>query len=209
MSEPGDETASEHDRPDTDSKVGRVIAERDLSGTAEWLESAWTGDGRARRSLRDLADEFNRRVLGAAMRDAGMDPLPAEVESAYETLTDDGTSSGARVELRNRLEWEGVDVDAVEADFVTHQAVHTYLTKYRGVERDTAATDPEKERETVDRLRGRTKAVTASSIERLIGREHLDIGSFDVLVDVRVVCNDCGTQYQVGELVDRGSCDCQ
>lgn len=208
MSESGDETTSEHGRPDTDSKVGRVIAERELPGAAEWLESAWTGDGRERMSLRDLAEAFNRRVLGAAMRAAGMDPLPGEVESAYETLTDDETSSGARVELRNRLEWEGVDVDAVEEDFVTHQAIHTYLTKYRGVAREPAATDPQKEAETIDRLRGRTKAVTTGSIERLVGREELDIGAFDVLVDVRVVCNDCGTQYQVGELLERGGCDC-
>ncbi|MFC5368938.1 rod-determining factor RdfA [Salinirubrum litoreum] len=208
MSESGDETGPGHGRPDTDSKVGRVIAEYDLSGTAEWLEAAWVGDGRERRSLRDLADEFNRRALEAAMRDAGMDPVPVEVESAYTTLTDDETSSGARVELRNRLEWEGVDLDTVEADFVTHQAVHTFLRKYRGVERGTPEADPEKARETIGKLRGRTEAVTTNVVERLADRGALSVGSVDALVDVQVVCRDCESQYQVEELIDRGGCDC-
>jgi hypothetical protein len=97
----------------------------------------------------------------------------------------------------------------VEGDFVSHQAVHTYLTKYRGVKRDTPAADPEKERATVDRLRGRTKAVTTGSIDRLVDRGELDIDSFEVLVDVRIVCDDCGTQYQFGELIDRGGCECR
>jgi hypothetical protein len=208
MSESGDDTESGHGRPETDSKVGRVIAEYELSGTAEWLEAAWTGDGRERRSLRDLADGFNRRVLEAAMRDAGMDPLPAEVESAYATLTDDDVSSGARVELGNRLEWEGVDLDAVEDAFVTHQAVHTFLRKYRGVEREAPDADPEKERETIGRLRGRTQAVTTNAVERLADRGALDAGSFDVLVDVQIVCDDCGNQYQADEFIERGGCDC-
>lgn len=208
MNEPGDGTGAEHERPDTDSKVGRVIAEYDLSGGAAWLEAAWTGDGRERRSLRDLADLFNRRVLEAAMRDAGMDPLPAEVESAYATLTDDETSSGDRVELRNRLEWEGVDLETVEADFVTHQAVHTFLRRYRGVERGTPEVDPEKERETIGKLRGRTGAVTTNVVERLIDSGDLDVGSFDVLVDVQIVCSDCERQYQVDELIEQGGCDC-
>lgn len=208
MNESGDETGPEHGRPDTASKVGRVIAEYGLSGTAEWLEAAWTGDGRDRRSLRDLADEFNRRVLEAAMRDAEMDPLPAEVESAYTTLTDDEVSSGDRVELRNRLAWEGVDLDAVENDFVTHQAVHTFLRTYRGVERGTPDADPKKVQETIGKLRGRTKAVATNAVERLVDRGELDLGSFDVLVNVRVVCNDCGTQYRVEELVETGGCDC-
>jgi hypothetical protein len=27
-------------------------------------------------------------------------------------------------------------------------------------------------------------------------------------VSARVVCEDCGSQYEVGELLDRGGCDC-
>lgn len=208
MSESDDESGPGHGRSDTDSKVGRVIAEYELSGTAEWLEAAWTGDGRERQSLRDLADAFNRRVLEAAMRGADMDPLPADVESAYATLTGDEATSGARVDLRNRLEWEGVDLDTVEDDFVTHQAVHTFLRKYRNVERGSPEPDPAKEQETIGKLRSRTAAVTTNAVERLVDRGDLDAGSLDVFVDVRVVCSDCEGQYQVDEFIERGGCDC-
>ena len=82
------------------------------------------------------------------MIEAGMDPLQKDVGNTYEILTDQETSSGDRVEVRNRLEWNGIDVDALESDFVTHQVIHTYLRKYRGVERTESDTVP-RERESV------------------------------------------------------------
>lgn len=192
------------------SKVGRVIEEYGLEGQGEWLETHWTGDGVERRSLRDLADAFNRRLLGAAMEDAGMDPLGNDVESAYEVLTDDDASSGTRVDLRNRLEWNGVDVASLEADFVSHQAVHTYLTKARGVDREEPETDRrQKGIETIEGLQGRTQAVTTDTLERLANAGEIDLEGFDVFVDVRVICDECGTQYQVSELIEQGGCDCQ
>lgn len=194
----------------TDSKVGRVIEDYDLNGQGEWLEAAWTGDGVESLSLRELADEFNQFVLEAAMIEAGMDPLQKDVGNTYEILTDQETSSGDRVEVRNRLEWNGIDVDALESDFVTHQAIHTYLRKYRGVERTESDTDPrERERETIERLQGRTKAVTKNSIERLATQDELDLDSFDVLVDIQVICGECGTQYQIADLLNGAGCDCR
>ena len=194
----------------TDSKVGRVIEDYDLNGQGEWLEAAWTGDGVESLSLRDLADEFNQCVLEAAMIEAGMDPLQKDVRNTYEILTDQETSSGDRVEVRNRLEWNGIDVDALESDFVTHQAIHTYLRKYRGVDRTESDTDPrERERETIERLQGRTKAVVKNSIERLATQDELELDSFDVLVDIQVICGECGTQYQIADLLNGAGCDCR
>lgn len=205
MSEPEDD----EDRPSpTETKVGRVIHEYDLGDTGAWLEAAWLGDGVERRSLRDLADAFNRRVLRAAMVEAGMEPLEREVDSAYEVLSGDEASSGDRVELRNQLEWEDVDTETVERDFVTHQAIHNYLRNYRGAEHTNPEIDPKKEQETIERLRGRTKAVTANSVTRLRKRGGLDIEDFEVIVDIRVICGDCGSQYQVGDLLDAGGCNC-
>jgi hypothetical protein len=196
--------------PTINSKVGRVIEEYGLEGRGEWLETHWTGDGVERRSLRDLADAFNRRLLEVAMQEAGMEPLEHDVESAYELLTDEDASSGTRVDLRNRLEWKGVDVEALESDFVSHQAIHTYLTKVRGVEREKSGTEPrEKGLQTIEGLQGRTRAVARDTLDRLVKSSGLDLAAFDVLVDVRVLCEDCGTQYQVAELLEQGGCDCQ
>ncbi|WP_435197308.1 rod-determining factor RdfA [Natronomonas sp. EA1] len=191
------------------SKVARVIDEYDLEGKGAWLERHWLGDGVEQLSLRDLADAFNRSVLEAALRDAGEDPLDAEIESTYEVLTDGGASPGDRVDVRNQLEWKGVDVETLEADFVSHQAIHTYLRKVRGAEQPVDDGDRrEKELQTVERLAGRTRAVTEDAVRRLVNRGELTLEEFEVLVDVRVLCGECGTQYQLAELFDQGGCDC-
>ena len=203
------EESGETETPVINSKVGRVIEEYDLDGQGAWLEAHWTGDGVERQSLRDLADAFNRRVLKATMQEAGMDSLETDVESAYRLLTDDDASSGARVELRNRLEWNGIDIEAVESDFVSHQAIHTYLREVRDAEREEPDIDPcEKELETIERLQGRTQVVTEDSLERLAKQGELTLDGFDVLVDIRVVCDRCGSQYQVADLLTQGGCDC-
>ena len=208
MSDP--EESPETETPAINSKVGRVIEEYGLDGQGARLEAHWTGDGVERRSLRDLADAFNERILGAAMRDAGMDSLEPDVERAYRLLTGDDVSSGASVELRNELEWNGVDVETVESDFVSHQAIHTYLRKVRDAQREEPDVDPrEKELGTIQRLQGRTQAVTADSLERLAKGGELTLDGFDVLVDIRVICDRCGSQYQVADLLVQGGCDCQ
>lgn len=210
MSDSGNDPEPETETPAINSKVSRMIEQYDLEGQGEWLETHWTGDGVERRSLRNLADAFNRQLLKAAMQDAGMTPLENDVESAYERLSDDDASSGARVELRNRLEWNGIDVESLESDFVSHQAIHTYLRKVRDAKREEPDTDPrEKELGTIERLQGRTQVVTTDSLERLAKRGIVDLAGFDVLVDIRVICDNCGSQHQATELIDQGGCDCQ
>ncbi|MFC6823402.1 rod-determining factor RdfA [Halopelagius fulvigenes] len=192
------------------SKVGRLIGEYGLEGEGERLETYWTTDGEDRRSLRELADYFNRRLLRATMEAAGMNPLDGEVENTYRLLTDDDVSRGMQTQARQTLEREGVDVESLRSDFVSHQAIHTYLTKYREASREEQADVDrvEKGLETIQRLRSRTSAVSENIVENLAGTERIDLGDFEVLVDVRVFCRDCGTQYDVQELLNRGGCEC-
>jgi hypothetical protein len=202
---------TEETPPETRSKVGRIIQEYDLEGMGEELERRWLGDGYDRLSLRDLADHFNRAVLRRAMLDAGMDPLAGEAENVYELLDDDDVTEGERAQVTNRLERAGVDVEEVQSDFVSHQAVHTYLRKYRGAERPDASDEERLERTlgTVRRLESRTVAVVENSLDTLKNAGALAVGSFDVFVDVRVFCSDCGRQYDVVDLLERGGCDCE
>lgn len=189
------------------TKVARVIDAYDLSGMGARLESAWTGESGERTSLRDLADEFNETVLETALREAGISALDFEVTGTYEALRHGSGSEEMRA--RRRLEREGVDVNALVSDFVTHQAVHTYLTTERGAtlpERDGNTVD--RKIETIDKLNGRVAAVTETAIESLISEAELDRTSYEVLVDVRVVCAECGTDHSVGELLRRDGCPC-
>jgi hypothetical protein len=188
-----------------------VLSEYELLDLHAELPDLWLGESGEEMSLRELADHINIALLRRAMEGAGNDPLEGEVENAYRLLTDDEVSAGVRTQQRNRLERDGVDVDELENDFVTHQAVYTYLTKGLGISKEKDdETDPlEKHEERIQRLRSRTVAVTDNSLTELRNAGDLTLGSFDTNVDIRVYCQDCETQYELTELLQRGGCACE
>lgn len=189
------------------TKVARVIDEYELTGMGARLEAAWTGEAGERTSLRDLADEFNEAVLEAALRDAGGAPLAFEVSGTYETLSSGKGADATRA--RRRLEREGVDAGVVESDFVTHQAVHTYLTRDRDVSLPADEGDRSEQKiESIEKLQGRLTAVTESALSSLATADDLDRDDYDVLVNVRAVCPDCGADRPVSELLREGGCGC-
>ncbi|MFW6382649.1 MAG: rod-determining factor RdfA [Haloferacaceae archaeon] len=193
------------------TKVERVIEAYGLT-IGEELADRWRGEGYERESLRALADRFNEAVLGAAMREAGLRPLEGEAANTYRLLTDDGVSAGMRTQARRRLERAGIDVSDLRSDFVSHQAIHTYLTDERGVSPPTDGRSPAErladDRETIQRLESRLEAVTDNTLDRLVRTDQLSIGDPSVIVDVQVFCADCGQQYAVGDLLGAGHCDC-
>jgi len=194
------------DGPNT--KVGRVIEAYDLDEMGPTLEAAWTGETGERTSLRDLADEFNEAVLTAAVRETANPSLDVEIASTYEALRD-GTGSEV-TRARRRLERKGVDVDELTGDFVTHQAVHTYLTKDRGASLPTDEEGrAERKIQTIEKLQGRLSAVSESAVSSLANADELDRGDYDVLVDVRAVCPNCGADAPISELIRRGGCGCE
>lgn len=194
-----------------DSKVARLIEAYGLGEAfGARLEALWTAEDERRESLRSLADRFNRRLLDAAMAEAGRSPVDGEVENMYRLLTGEDVSSGNRTEARSRLERAGVDIDRLERDFVSYQAIRSYLTEYRDAayERDEKTTTVTDAIETIQRLESRIRAVTEKRLERLAASDRLTIGEFRIFVDVSVLCEDCNTQYGVIELLREGRCDC-
>lgn len=160
-----------------------------------------------RLSLRTLADRFNRRLLERAVSGTGT-TLSGEVENLYTLLTDDDVSEADRTRARRRLKREGVDVKLL-ADFVSYGAIRTYLKDKRGAEydpenRDRAAVGGDN----IQRLRGRTAAVTESKLEQLASAGDLRIGDHRTIVDINVLCEDCGRRFDVEELLERGRCGC-
>lgn len=198
------------DEPTT--KVGRLIERYDL-GTAfgDRLEAAWLGEGVERRSLRDLADLFNRELLTVAMEQEEMSALDGEVENIYRLLTDDEVSSGMRTDARRRLDRNGVDVESLERDFVSYQAIRTYLKDVREAEYggSSDADRVEKVAESVRRLRSRTVSVAEGNLDQLRNANELVFGDGRVFVDITVLCEECGSQYSYDELLERGGCDCR
>ena len=194
------------------SKVARVLEEYDLTELGDELERRWTGEIEPQYSLRQLADFLNQELLRAAMERADVQSLDGEVENTYRLLTDEDVSRGMRTQTRKTLERDGVDIDRLRRDFVSHQAVHTYLTKYRGVTlpEEVSEEDPvEKAAAAIQRLKSRTVAVTGTTLERLESTDRVTLGQFDVLVDIRIVCEDCGAHLPITELFEEGGCRCE
>ena len=191
------------------SKVARNIRDYDLEGLGAELERLWT-DSDDRYSLRDLADHFNYRLLESEMEAAEMDPLQGEIENIYHLLTDDDISSGRRVKARRRLERGGVDVETLEQDFVSHQAIHTYLTSYRGASFPDDERSPiERETTKLTRLQNRVSIVTEDAVSRLADSGQVNAEEFDVFVDVSILCRQCGSTYALEEFLESGGCDCE
>lgn len=198
---------------DCQCKVGRGVEAFGLDGVHDDLVRRWCGDGRERQSLRELAKQFNRRLLRAAVESADEAPLSGEVSNLYRLLTADDVSGGVRTQTRRRLETAGVPVDDVESAFVSHQTVHTHLTDCLGVSRETAADGPDArrraDRDRIRALQSRTEAVSTDALERLRESDALALAEFDVLVDVTVLCDECGRQHEMGALLDQAGCDCR
>lgn len=195
-------------------KVGRVIEEYGLDGLGAELETRWTGERGEELSLRALADLFNRRVLEAAMAEAGLRSLDGEVENRYRLLTDEEVSAGMAEQARRDLDRAGVPIEEVETDFVSHQTIYTYLTEHRGashpssVER-TPEERRDREREKIGALITRTTVVTEDSIERLAKNGALTGGISDVFVDVQVTCDSCGRSTAAVTFLEQGGCSCR
>ena len=193
------------------SKVQRIIDERGFKGFGDELERRWTTDGEDRASLRELADEFNRRILADEAKAADMQFLAGELENFYTKLTGDDVDPETQVAVERRLNREGVDTDEMTNNFVTHQAMHTYLTTYRGASVSTP--DPEARvvdgRGTINRLQTRLSNVVSNTLQTLKTADAIVIGDSDIFVNVTVACNDCGTQKEVNALLDEGGCNCE
>lgn len=208
-----DATRSEADRPQN-TKVSRLLEQYALAGVGDELARRWRGEQRdERQSLRELAEHFNRLLLESALERAGERPVDGEVENLYRLLIDDEVRTAARTEAETKLARLGIDVETLRRDFVSHQAIHTYLTRYRGVEPParTGSTDTtiENRSETLQRLQHRLVAVAERTLEGLRDAGDLSLASFDVMVRVMVYCDECGSATDVIDLLGRGGCECQ
>lgn len=191
-------------------KVGKIIERYSLEGMGSDLESRWSSGGSESYSLRELADYFNKEVLRSALADGERQQISSDIETTYQLLTGDEVSRGDSIRVQKGLERSGVDVAQLTEDFVTHQAIHTYLTKGRGVTKEVETGDRlQSARETINRLRSRLIAVTETTLSNLSKTEIITLGSFDIFIEINVHCTDCGTHSSISELLTDQGCECE
>lgn len=186
-------------------KVDRVSREYGLDEIDEVLKDR-QADGT---SLRDLETQYNQRILESALEEAGVDVLQGEVENLYQLLTGDDVSAGMRVEARSRLDRHDIDPKTIRDDFVSYQTIRTHLRECLEVDTKRESTvTPMGAKNTVFKLISRTESVTKRTIERLRSSGHLQVGTVDVTLSLRIACTDCGEEYTFSRLVERGRCSC-
>lgn len=191
------------------TKVARLLDEYEFQELGEELERLWTAENN-RRSLRELADYFNQRLLEQRLDQVNEQVLDGESSNLYRLLTADDVNRAEQTRVERKLERDGINTDDLESDFVTYQAIRTYLKEERGAEYEPDQTDPlEREKQNLEKLRGRTATVTEDKLAQLRETADISLGEFSTLIDIRVVCEDCNTQLTVFELLNDGGCDCE
>jgi len=196
-------------------KVGRGIERYGLDGLdAELVRRRRESDA----SLRELADYTNRQMLAAALDAASVDlddtlygAVDDEdaVEVLYDTLADDETPTERVARVRTRLVQNGVDVEAVQSDWVTHTTVRSHLRECLEVDTSREASiTPADGRDTIEWARNRCANVVGETLERLRRADLLSTGSLETSVTIQVTCTDCGGTYRPGQLLSEQACDC-
>ena len=190
---------------DCDCKIDSNAEKYDLRDLDEALTHRHQHQGA---SLRELETYVNERILRSVLRETDI-VLADGAEGVYRVLSDEGASEGKRAELRRRLANTGIDIEAVERDFVTYGTVRKHLREGIGVDTGTASSlDTAAASNRIQRLQSRSRAVIGETLDQLRRDESLSTGDLDVVVSARVTCERCGDSYRVDQLLDRGRCDC-
>lgn len=187
-------------------KVGRVVSEYELPLDDARLVERWQ-DGT---SVRRLTDELNESVVESALNDANVGRVEWSRTPVYEALHADELAEAETIEIRRELDRAGVDVEQLSSDLVSHQSVYRHLTGCLDASKDDDRTPEDRRetaRDTVYALQQRTEVVTESTLETLRSAGVTDLGDVEVLVDLQVVCGDCGRSMDFEGAVTEG-CGC-
>jgi hypothetical protein len=192
------------------NKIANLVTKYDLDEVVQELEDGWAATGEDHRSLRDLTEYFNRVLLEQRLSEANRQVTQGEIETLYNSITNDDVTEGDRIRAKGRLEQEGVNVESLLDEFVSYQTIRRYLKSHRGITYSQDESDRlQTEIENIQRLQGKTEAVTKNNLQELRESNHVHLGEFNVTTDVRVYCEDCGNRYTPMDLLERGGCECR
>lgn len=187
-------------------KVGRVTREYGMPNADSRLVDEWQRGT----SVRQLARELNEDLIESRLAGASLSNVEWSLSPVYEALHTDELSEAEAIEIRRELDRAGVAVEELSSDLVSHQTVYRHLTGCLDATRSDNRTPDERResaRDTVYALQQRTELVTESTIETLLSAGVADLGDPEVVVDLQVVCGDCGRSMDFETAITDG-CDC-
>jgi hypothetical protein len=128
----------------------------------------------------------------------------------YEPLHTDEPAEPDAIEIRRELERTGIEMNELAADFISHQTPYRRFTNCLGGSKSNEESPEDRRKEARDRvyaLQRRTELVTESTVESLQSVGVTDLGDPDVLVDIQLVCRDCGQSMDLDSVLTDG-CEC-
>lgn len=200
---------NEDSQPACSCKVGKLTKKYDLTDKNENLVARWTGEQGDKESIRKITDEFNQKLLHTKMHAAGMEIIEGRVENLYRLLIDENRLDAVQIQARSHLDNGGVNVDRLEDHFISHQTMYRHLKNCLNAKKEPNILATEKELKRIHSIQNRAEVVVDNSIARLRDGGKLDLDEFEVLINFRATCEDCGTLYDVTDLLDNGGCECQ
>lgn len=170
-------------------------------------------------SLRELADFVNRRILEVAIESSGVDvsdPLFGAFDDEdgiarlYDVISGDDTPAEQQARVRTHLSQVDIDIDSIEANWVSHPTVRSHLNDCLGIEtsRNSVIT-LEDAANTLEWARTRCMRIVEQTFDRLRSADLIDTGPMDAAVTIQVTCKDCRNTYRAHDILEQRSCDCQ
>lgn len=186
-------------------KVCRVLAKYDAEYYDQRLVDQWTAPKPKRKGYRRLADWLNTNLLRQEMDRVGLSTLAGEVESKYERLQGDSTTTA---ELEQQLASEGVRIDDLKDDFVSYGVIRRHLTECLDASREESTGDWEET--AIEITTDRAEEKVSEAVRSLVNKGTVETGGdVGVNLTVEMVCEECGTRIPVQRALSRGYlCSC-
>jgi len=182
-------------------KVGRIKEKYDLTDLDETLRERYAGGDT---SLRDLADDVNRRITETFL-DGGSHPS----NYVYAVLGgDEDVSAAERNDLRRRLRADGYDLDELRADWVSHMAIRTYLQSDLDVDTKRQRARSRDPLATLEKIRGLVNRDEQIVEEALKVTDGVDVDGLSIHADVYVMDEATGETERIEQFLrDRAASD--
>lgn len=186
-------------------KIARVANDYNISDIdAKLTERREQGD-----SLRDLATYLNKQILSESLN-TGTREVVGDADSIYEVLNGNDVNRSRQVELRSKLDRNGIDIEAVERDFVSHQTVRNHLHDCKAIDTGRKTTvDIDGAQKTIEWAQARSEGVIEQTLERLRNAGNVADTPTEVTLSVRVGCSACGQTHRIEDFLEQRGCDCQ
>lgn len=186
-------------------KIARVADDYNISEIdAKLVERREQGD-----SLRDLATYLNKHILSESLN-TGTREVVGDADSIYKVLRGNDVNRSRQVELRSKLDRNGIDIEAVERDFVSHQTVRNHLHDCKAIDTGRKSTvDIDGAEKTIEWAQARSEGVIEQTLDRLRNAGNIADTPTEVTLSVRVGCSACGRTYRIEDFLEQRGCDCQ